>query len=107
MTQIYDDACVAAQEALGPDRPMPVLQLDLQVVGERLIRLAATASMLGHAKPQNTLGYVRQWDQETEFVADILTLPTEKITEKWFCGGEGASRLMSAIAASAMNIKAS
>lgn len=79
---------------------MPVLGLDLERIGDVLVRLVAGSSMLGHVKPQSTLCYVNPADgPEIEFVRDVLSgMSSRRLAAKWYCGEQGASRLTSFIA---------
>ena len=96
------------ESALGPVRDMPALHLDLGVLGDRLVRLVALSSTLGHAEPASTLGYLgRDGSSEVEFIRDVLTMRTPDIVAKWFSGEgysgeEGASRMMTFLASTAL-----
>ena len=96
----YEEIKAQAVRSLGPYREMPVLNMNMAAIGDRLVKLIAASSMLGHAEPANTLCYVHVRTPETEFVRDALQMSTKDLVEKWFSGDgfsgqEGASRLAS------------
>ena len=72
----------------------PVFELDLETIGEILIRLPAISRRAGHNGPRATLGYVADTTPEGNFVRDIFTLTAREMVEKWYGGETGAGRFI-------------
>ena len=82
----------------------PVVNLDMNLVGELLARLPAVTAMMRHESIKSTLGYIVADPEEPEqaFVRDMLTEPLGFILDKWYGGRWNAASLGSALTAAAM-----
>jgi hypothetical protein len=77
------------------DKQMSQSELDLTVVGERLLALVLASVQAGHKHPRSTLVYVHPSDREGQFVHDMMSgKSTEDLCNKWLGGRDGALDLI-------------
>lgn len=68
--------------------------LDLERLGELLLRLPLASHELRHTSLRSSLVYIHALGDspELDYVRDFLTLGTQEIIDRWFGGGEVATR---------------
>lgn len=75
---------------------MKIKDLNPEILGELLLRVAPVAMQAQHEWPKSTMiDYINPTSEgEAEFIRDLFTLKTEEIIEKWYGGRDGAAQLL-------------
>lgn len=73
--------------------------LNLERLGELLLRIPLTSSQLRHTSLRSSMDYIHSADDdpELEYVRDFLTLGTQEIIDRWFGGREVAGHATAAV----------
>lgn len=73
-----------------------VKELNLEVVGAIMLKVAPVSKMANHKWPKSTMrDYIDPNSTgEAEFVRDLFVLTTDEIVEKWYGGIEGAAKFI-------------
>lgn len=90
---------------MAPAEPAPVSAFDLnpEVLGVMLIRLAVRA---GHSRLSSTAGYAAPMEgsgKELEFLQDVLKMSAQQLAEKWYGGTAGAMRFSARLTGQALS----
>ncbi|MGG4200730.1 hypothetical protein [Peribacillus frigoritolerans] len=74
---------------------MKAYDLNPEKIGRRLLGLVPAAKQGDHSYPKSTAkDYLDHSDPETEFISDILNLPTQVLVDKWYGGDEAILNLL-------------
>ena len=80
--------------------PRRAEDLDLERLGELMLRIPLASSQLRHTSLQSSLDYIHAQPgdgPELEYVRDFLTLGTEELIDRWFGGREVAGRASASV----------